>query len=131
DAIESLGILGGVRAKPASIGLESHNHTFLEILGNSIDEYRAGHGNEIIITKHKDGAVTVRDFGRGVPMGKGSDGEYAYNKVFNTLWAGGKYQNNDEDGAGNYEYSLGTNGVGATGTNYTSDFFQAVAWYGD
>lgn len=131
DAIESLGILGGVRAKPASIGLESHNHTFLEILGNSIDEYRAGYGNEIIITKHKDGAVTVRDFGRGVPMGKGSDGEYAYNKVFNTLWAGGKYQNNDEDGAGNYEYSLGTNGVGATGTNYTSDFFQAVAWYGD
>lgn len=131
DAIESLGILGGVRAKPASIGLENHNHTFLEILGNSIDEGHAGHGDKIIITKHKDGAVTVRDFGRGVPMGKGKDGEYAYNKVFNTLWAGGKYQNNDEDGVGNYEFSLGTNGVGATGTNYTSDFFQAVAWYGD
>ncbi|MFS0905641.1 toprim domain-containing protein [Priestia aryabhattai] len=128
DSIQDLGILGGVRAKPASIGLESHNHTFLEILGNSIDEARAGHGGSIIITKNSEGSVTIRDFGRGVPMGKNKDGEYAYNKVFNTLWAGGKYKNNDESG-GNYEYSLGTNGVGATGTNYTSDFFRATVWY--
>lgn len=125
DSIESLGILGGVRAKPASIGLESHNHTFLEILGNSIDEHRAGHGDKIIVIKHQDGSVLVRDFGRGVPMGKNKDKEWSYQKVFDELWAGGKYQNNDEDGAGNYEYSLGTNGVGATGTNYTSDFFTA------
>ena len=127
NAIESLGILGGVRAKPASIGLESHNHTFLEILGNSIDEARAGHGNEIYVTKHKDNSVTVRDFGRGVPMDKNNNGEYAYKKVFDELWAGGKYKNNDDDG-GNYEYSLGTNGVGATGTNYTSDFFRVTAF---
>lgn len=127
DSIESLGIRGGVRAKPASIGLESHNHTFLEILGNSIDEHRAGHGDVIQVFKHVDGAVTVRDFGRGVPMGKNSEGEYSYKKVFDELWAGGKYKNND-DGGGDYEFSLGTNGVGATGTNYTSDFFQAVAW---
>ena len=126
DSIQSLGILGGVRAKPASIGLESHNHTFLEILGNSIDEYRAGFGNSITITKNDDGSVTVRDFGRGVPMGKNKDGEYAYDKVFNTLWAGGKYKNNDDDG-GDYEYSLGTNGVGATGTNYTSDFLTVYS----
>ena len=126
DSIQSLGILGGVRAKPASIGLESHNHTFLEILGNSIDEYRAGFGNSITITKNDDGSVTVRDFGRGVPMGKNKDGEYAYDKVFNTLWAGGKYKNNDDDG-GDYEYSLGTNGVGATGTNYTSDFLTVCS----
>jgi len=63
-------------------------------------------------------------------MGKSKDGEYAYNKVFNTLWAGGKYKNNDEDG-GDYEYSLGTNGVGATGTNYTSDFFEAFSYKSD
>lgn len=127
DAIESLGILGGVRAKPASIGLESHNHTFLEILGNSIDEARAGFGNVIEITKHADGATTVRDYGRGVPMGKNKEGEYAYKKVFDELWSGGKYGNNDEDG-GNYEYSLGTNGVGATGTNYTSDYFTVYSF---
>lgn len=90
DSIQSLGILGGIRAKPASIGLESHNHTFLEILGNSIDEYRAGYGNRIIITKNNDESVTIRDYGRGVPMGKNSDGEYAYKKVFMELWSGGK-----------------------------------------
>lgn len=127
DSIQSLGILGGVRAKPASIGLESHNHTFLEILGNAIDEHRAGHGNEIIVHKYENGSVSVRDFGRGVPMDKNKDGEYSYKKVFDELWAGGKYDNNEESG-GNYEYSLGTNGVGATGTNYTSDFFSAYAY---
>lgn len=127
NAIESLGILGGVRAKPASIGLESHNHTFLEILGNAIDEARAGHGKKIIVTKQTDGAVSVRDFGRGVPMDRNKDGEYTYKKVFDELWSGGKYQNNEEDG-GSYEFSLGTNGVGATGTNYTSDFFSAYSY---
>ena len=127
DSLESLGILGGVRAKPASIGLESHNHTFLEILGNAIDERNAGYGDTIIVTKYIDGSVSIRDFGRGVPMGKNAKGEYAYKKVFDELWAGGKYKNNDEDG-GDYEYSLGTNGVGATGTNYTSDFFIAESF---
>lgn len=127
ESIQSLGILGGVRAKPASIGLESHNHTFLEILGNAIDEARAGFGRLIRVKKYIDGSVTVRDYGRGVPMGKKTDGTYAYNQVFNELWAGGKYENNSEDG-GNYEYSLGTNGVGATGTNYTSDYFLVYSF---
>ena len=130
DSIKSLGILGGVRAKPASIGLEGHNHTFLEILGNSIDEFHAGYGDTIYIYKNEDGSTTVRDFGRGVPMGRNKDGEYSYRKVFDELWAGGKYSNN-EDGGGNYEYSLGTNGVGATGTNYTSDFFWVRAIHKD
>jgi DNA gyrase subunit B len=129
ESLQSLGILGGVRAKPASIGLESHNHTFNEILGNSIDEARAGYGDVIAVRKYTDGSVSVRDYGRGVPMGKKEDGTYAYNQVFNELWAGGKYKNNDEDG-GDYEYSLGTNGVGATGTNYTSDFFKAISYNG-
>lgn len=128
DSIQSLGILGGVRAKPASIGLESHNHTFLEILGNAIDEHRAGFGNTIEVFKNKDGSVTIRDYGRGVPMDKNKEGEYSYKKVFDELWAGGKYKNNEEDG-GDYEYSLGTNGVGATGTNYTSDWFWVTAWH--
>jgi len=130
NAIESLGMLGGVRKKPASIGLENHNHTFLEILGNSIDEGRAGYGNVIYVTKHKDGSTTIRDYGRGVPMGKNDKGEYSYKKVFAELWAGGKYKNNEEDG-GNYEYSLGTNGVGATGTNFTSDFFKVISFKKD
>jgi DNA gyrase subunit B len=125
DSIQSLGILGGVRAKPASIGLENHNHTFIEILANSIDEHREGHGQEIIVTKHHDKSISIQDFGRSVPMDKNSDGEYAYKKVFDELWSGGKYNNNENDG--NYQWSLGTNGVGGTGTNYTSDFFECTA----
>ncbi|WP_425203802.1 toprim domain-containing protein [Priestia megaterium] len=125
DSIESLGILGGVRAKPASIGLENNDHTFVEILANSIDEYREGYGNKIIITKHEDKSVSVQDFGRSVPMDINSKGEYAYKKVFDELWSGGKYSNNNGDG--NYLFSLGTNGCGSTGTNYTSDFFEATA----
>lgn len=129
DSIKSLGILGGVRAKPASVGIESHNHTFIEIIANSIDESRAGHGSEIKIIKRKDGAVTIRDYGRGVPMGKNSDGEYTYKKIFDELWSGGKYENNEEE-TSNYTYSLGTNGLGACSTNYTSDFFQVFSFDG-
>ncbi|MER2007171.1 MAG: toprim domain-containing protein [Psychrobacillus sp.] len=127
DSMKSLGILGGVRAKPASIGLEGNNHTFLEILANSIDEARAGYGRIIRVYKNVDASVTIRDYGRGVPMGMNSEGEYVYDKVFNELWAGGKYDNNEE-GGGSYEDSLGTNGVGATGTNYTSDFLTVYSF---
>lgn len=130
DSIKSLGILGGVRAKPASVGIESHNHTFIEILANAIDEASAGYGHEIIVTKNADGSITVRDFGRGVPMDKNKNGEYAYKKIFDEFFAGGKYDNNESDD-GNYKYSLGTNGLGAVACNYTSDFFKATAWYGD
>ena len=109
DSMESLGLLGGVRAKPASIGLENHNHPFLEILGNGLDESGAGYGNEFIIKKYDDGSVSIRDFGRGVPMDKNAKGEYAYEKVFNELWSGRKYNNNE--GESNYKFSLGTNGI--------------------
>lgn len=126
DSIDSLGILGGVRAKPASIGLENHNHTFIEILANAIDEYREGYGKKIIIIKHEDTSISIQDFGRSVPMDKNSKGEYAYQKVFNELWSGGKYNNNNKESS-NYLFSLGTNGCGATGTNYTSDFFECTA----
>lgn len=126
NSIDSLGIIGGVRAKPSSIGLENHSHTFIEILANAIDEAREGYGNKIIITKHKDNSISIQDFGRSVPMDKNDKGEYAYNKVFNELWSGGKYNNNEKKKR-NYKYSLGTNGCGATGTNYCSDFFECTA----
>ena len=126
NSIDSLGIIGGVRAKPSSIGLESHSHTFIEILANAIDEAREGYGNKIIITKHKDNSISIQDFGRSVPMDKNDKGEYAYNKVFNELWSGGKYNNNEKKKR-NYKYSLGTNGCGATGTNYCSDFLECTA----
>ncbi|HBJ1650904.1 TPA: DNA topoisomerase [Clostridium botulinum] len=128
DSIESLGILGGVRAKPASIGLESHSHTFVEILMNSIDEYREGHGKQIIVTKYKDNSISIQDFGRSLPMGKNSKGEYAYKKIFEEMWSGGKYKNNSKTENGNYKWSCGTNGLGIFGSSACSDFLEATAF---
>lgn len=128
DSIQSLGILGGVRAKPASIGLESHSHTFVEVLMNSIDEYREGYGDKIIVTKYKDNSISVQDFGRSLPMDKNSQGQYAYKKIFEEMWAGGKYKNNSKGNKGNYKWSCGTNGCGDFGACSCSDFLEATAF---
>lgn len=125
DAIQSLGMVEGVRAKPASIGLEGAIHTLNEILANAVDEHREGYGNEIIIAKHEDNSISVRDFGRSIPMGKNSKGEYAYKKIFDEMWGGGKYANNS---GGNYEFSCGTNGCGNFGVSKCSDYFEAIAY---
>jgi DNA gyrase subunit B len=128
DSIQSLGILGGVRAKPASIGLESHSHTFIEILMNAIDEYREGYGKQIIVTKYKDNSISIQDFGRSLPMAKNSQGEYAYKKIFEEMWSGGKYENNSKTKNGNYKWSCGTNGMGNFGSSATADFLEATAF---
>lgn len=128
NSIQSLGILGGVRAKPASIGLESHEHTFIEILMNAIDEYREGHGKQIIVTKYKDNSISIQDFGRSLPMGKNDLGEYAYKKIFEEMWSGGKYENNSKTENGNYKWSCGTNGMGNFGSSATADFLEATAF---
>lgn len=94
-------------------------HAVYEIIANSIDEAREGYGNEIKISLWKDGTVEVEDFGRGIPMGW-NDAESMFNweLVFCTLYASGKY---DED---NYGASLGLNGLGATATQYSSEFMD-------
>ena len=72
---ESISMLKGedrVRLRPAVIfgsdNLEGCIHSFFEILSNSIDEAREGHGDKIIITRYADGTIEVEDFGRGIPM---------------------------------------------------------------
>ena len=61
-----------VRLRPAVIfgsdGIEGCEHSFFEILSNSIDEAREGHGNKIVITQYSDGSLEVQDFGRGIPV---------------------------------------------------------------
>jgi len=115
-----------IRQKPASIGVENHNHLFVEILANSIDEAREGHGTIIEVTKNIDLSMTIRDFGRGIPLGKDSNGEYVYSKVLSKLWSGGKMDNNDNSVG--YQYSLGVNGLGAKATNFCSDIFQCTSF---
>ena len=86
-----------------------------EVVDNSIDEYMNGFGHQIDITV-SDGEVTVRDFGRGIPLNSLS----AAVSVMNT---GGKYDD-DEDNAA-FKKTVGLNGVGVKAVNYLSSSFSA------
>ncbi len=113
-----------VRKRPAVIfgsdGIEGCEHSIFEIISNSIDEARDGHGDKIIVTYYNDNSVEVEDFGRGCPVDY-NNAEQCYNweLVYCELYAGGKYQNNE---SGDYEYSLGLNGLGACATQYSSEY---------
>ncbi|MBQ0110919.1 MAG: DNA topoisomerase, partial [Oscillospiraceae bacterium] len=87
----------------------------------SIDEAREWYGNKIIITAFEDGSIEVQDFGRGAPVDY-NEREQAYNweLIFCEMYAGGKYEN----GSGNYEYSLGLNGLGLCATQYASEYMD-------
>ena len=100
-------------------------HTFKEILGNSLDEARDGYGSLIEVVYKEDGGISVRDYGRGVPMGwNKAEGRYNWELVFDELYAGGKY---DDDGD-NYKFSVGLNGLGAAAVQYTSEYFNVISY---
>lgn len=117
-----------VRKRPAVIfgsdGLDGCEHSFFEILSNSIDEAREGHGNKIVVTRFLDKSISVQDFGRGIPMDY-NEKEKAYNwhLVFCEMYAGGKYNTNAVDS--NYGFSLGLNGLGLCATQYASEYMDA------
>ena len=117
-----------VRKRPAVIfgsdGLEGCEHSFFEILSNSIDEAREGYGNLIEITRYKDHSIEVKDHGRGIPLDYNEkEKRYNWELVFCELYAGGKYDNNN---GGMYEYSLGLNGLGACATQYSSEYMDVT-----
>ncbi len=119
-----------VRLRPAVIfgsdGLDGCEHSFFEILSNSVDEAREGFGNEIITTVFSDGSIQVEDRGRGIPLGYNeAEGRYNWELIYCELYAGGKYSNNDDDGA--YAFSLGLNGLGACATQYSSEYFKVIS----
>lgn len=115
-----------VRLRPAVIfgsdGLEGCEHSFFEILSNSIDEAREGYGQLIEVTRFMDNSIEVRDHGRGVPLDYNeTEGCFNWELVYCELYAGGKYENNS---GGTYEYSLGLNGLGACATQYSSEYMD-------
>ena len=126
ESIKSLKGADRVRLRPAVIfgsdGIEGCQHSVFEIMSNSIDEAREGHGKKIIVTRFLDGSVEVQDFGRGIPVdyNKNED-KYNWELLFCELYAGGKYDN----GGDNYEFSLGLNGLGLCATQYASEYMDA------
>ncbi len=134
QSISSLKGADRVRKRPAVIfgsdGLEGCQHSFFEILSNSIDEAREGYGKEITITVYKDRTIEVDDHGRGVPLDfNKKEGRYNWELVYCELYAGGKYENNNAKGA--YKFSLGLNGLGACATQYSSEFMDVYSYKGD
>jgi len=82
-----------------------------EVIDNSIDEFIMGNGNKVLITKDKgSGKITVRDFGRGIPLGKVID-------CVSQINTGAKY--NDDV----FQFSVGLNGVGTKAVNALSSEF--------
>ena len=128
ESITSLKGADRVRKRPAVIfgsdGLEGCEHAVFEILSNAIDEAREGNGDTIIVTQFLDDSLEVEDFGRGCPVDwNEKEQKYNWELVFCELYAGGKYDNN---AGGDYEYSLGLNGLGACATQYASEYFDAT-----
>ena len=132
NSISSLKGADRVRLRPGVIfgsdGIDGCEHSFFEILSNSIDEAREGYGTEIEITRFADKSIEVKDNGRGIPMDYNeNEKRYNWELIFCELYAGGKYKNNNGE---NYEYSLGLNGLGTCATQYSSSYMDVCVQYG-
>ncbi|MBR2448303.1 MAG: DNA topoisomerase [Clostridia bacterium] len=126
DSIKQLKGPDQVRLRPAVIfgsdGLDGCQHSVFEIISNSIDEAREGYGNKIVITKYTDGSIEVQDFGRGAPVDyNAKEEQYNYVLLFESLYAGGKY---DTNSGGDYEFSIGLNGLGLASTQFASEYMD-------
>jgi DNA gyrase subunit B len=104
---------------------ENYLHGFKEVLGNAVDEINNNYSKGIInITLADDlKTITVSDTGRGIPIDGETDGKKNYELLFTTLFAGTNYDNKEND-----KVAVGTNGVGATVLNFTSELFRVVSY---
>ena len=130
EAITALKGADRVRRRPGVIfgsdGLDGCEQAVFEILSNSIDEAREGHGQLITVTRFLDHSIEVEDQGRGCPVDwNEKEQRWNWELVFCELYAGGKYKNNEGE---NYEYALGLNGLGSCSTQYASRYMDVTVW---
>ena len=125
--LEVLEGLDAVRLRPGmyigSTGIKGLHHILWEIVDNAIDEAANGFADKITVKLYKDGSASVEDNGRGIPTDIHPKEKISgVQVVFTKLHAGGKF------GQGNYAYSGGLHGVGASVTNALSEWLRVEVY---